>query len=58
MNNITGLDNTASYSPFQKKNKKKTSPGQPALSNGDKQIMKAMGLLANVLRNATADRTS
>jgi len=46
------MDNTASYSPFQKKKKKRPSADQPALSNGDKQIMKAMGQLANVLRNA------
>lgn len=51
MSNMAGLDNTTSYSPFQKK-KKRPSPDQPTLSNGDKQIMKAMSLLANVLRNA------
>jgi hypothetical protein len=51
MNNVTGLDANTSYSPSQKK-KKKPSAEQSALSDADKQIMKAMGLLANVLRSA------
>jgi hypothetical protein len=54
MNDLTGLDTNKSYSPFQKK-KKKASPEQPALSDADKQIMKAMGLLANLLRNARCE---
>jgi phage gp45-like len=49
MNNFPGMNNNASYSPFKKK---KSSPDQQGLSNVDKQIMKAMGHFANVLRNA------
>ncbi|GAB7326501.1 hypothetical protein MBLNU13_g10494t1 [Cladosporium sp. NU13] len=41
MNNNTGNDANAGR-----------SPSQPALSNCDKHIMKAMGLFANVLRSA------
>lgn len=50
MNDSTGKNTNASYAPFQKK--KKPSPDHHNLSNSDKQIMKAMGLFANVLRNA------
>jgi len=50
MNNFPGMNNNASYSPFQKK--KKSSPDQQGLSNVDKQIVKAMGMFANALRNA------
>lgn len=50
MNNTTGKDTIAGPSSFQED--KEPPPSQSALSKCDKQIMKAMGLFANVLRSA------